>query len=78
MALLHKGDGVLDAQGQVAEMIRQLLVDANQARDVRDDVDAGELATFCVNALSAGAEMADEDAVRRLLGVTLDGLRPPA
>ena len=57
-------------------MIRDLLVAAARDGDVRDDVPADELAGFCVNALRS-AKQRSKAAVRRLVSVVLDGLRPP-
>jgi hypothetical protein len=44
---------------------------------VRDDVAPGELAAYCLHALAAAGGLSSEDAVRRLVRVTVDGLRPP-
>ncbi len=35
-----------------------------------------ELATYCLHALSAAGDLTSRTAVRRLVRVTLDGLRP--
>jgi AcrR family transcriptional regulator len=76
MAVLHRDEQVTGAQAQVQDMIRDLVADAAQAGEVRDDVEPGELATFCVHALTAAGNLSSEDAVRRLVAVTLAGLRP--
>ena len=76
-ALLHRRDEVLDAQAQVVELVRQLILDAQEEGVVRGDLNASELAAFSVSALSAAAAMPGEVAVRRLVAVTLDGLRTP-
>ncbi|MFC3897643.1 TetR/AcrR family transcriptional regulator [Lentzea rhizosphaerae] len=76
MAVLHRDEQVTGAQAQVQDMIRDLVADAAQAGEVRDDVEPGELATFCVHALIAAGNLSSEDAVRRLVAVTLAGLRP--
>lgn len=57
-------------------MIRELLVEGVQTGDVRDDVAPDELAGYCAHALSAAAELPSKAAVRRLVVVTLAGLRP--
>jgi hypothetical protein len=36
----------------------------------------GELATYCLHALTAAGSLPSESAVRRLLTVTMSGLRP--
>jgi len=77
LALLHKGDDVVEAEAEIQQLITQLLADAAAAGLVRDDLDAGALAAYCVHAVSAAAKLPDEEAVRRLVAITLDGLRPP-
>ena len=47
------------------------------AGDVRDDVAPDELASYCLHALAAAGDLPSEDAGRRLVAVTLAGLRPP-
>ena len=44
---------------------------------VRDDVAAGELATYCLSSLAAAGSLPSKAAVRRLVSVTLVGLRTP-
>jgi hypothetical protein len=44
--------------------------------DVRDDVSPDELAGYCLNALAGAGRQRSKAAVRRLVTVTLDGLRP--
>ncbi|MGH2811774.1 MAG: TetR/AcrR family transcriptional regulator, partial [Actinomycetota bacterium] len=45
--------------------------------DIRDDVSPGELATYCLHALAAASSLSSRAEVRRLVQVTLAGLRPP-
>jgi hypothetical protein len=52
------------------------LSDAAAAGHIRDDVAPDELATFCVHALAAAKDLPSEAAVRRVVAVTLAGLRP--
>src|SRR6266540_3854452 len=68
---------VVRAQHQVHQMIRDLLIDAVKTGDVRDDVPPDELATYCVHALTGAGSQRSKTAVRRLVSVTLAGLRPP-
>jgi hypothetical protein len=42
---------------------------------VRDDVPPAELASYCLHALQAASSLSSEAAVRRLVTVTLAGLR---
>ena len=76
-ALLHRGVHVTGAQQQVYDMIRELLTEAAEAGDVRDDVAPDELASYCLHAITAASSLPSEAAVRRLITVTLTGLRPP-
>lgn len=76
-ALLHRGEHVTRAQQQVRDMIRDLLTEAAETGDLRDDVAPDELAGYCLHALTAAGSLPSEAAVRRLVRVTLAGLRPP-
>jgi AcrR family transcriptional regulator len=76
-SFLHRGRHVARAQYRVRNMIRDLLTEAAKTGDVRDDVAPHELATYCIHALSAARSLSSKSAVRRLVAVTLSGLRPP-
>jgi len=58
-------------------MIRELLTEAAASGDVRDDVTPDELASYCLHSLAAARNMQSKAAVRRLVAVTLAGLRRP-
>jgi AcrR family transcriptional regulator len=74
-AFLHRGEHVARAQQQLRDMIRDLLSEAAETGDVRDDVAPEELANYCLHALAAASNLQSEAAVRRLVTVTLAGLR---
>ena len=74
-ALLHRGEHVARAQEQLHEMIRELLSEAAETGDVRDDIAPGELATYCLHALMAAGSLRPRAAVLRLVTVTLSGLQ---
>lgn len=76
-ALLHRGEHVARAQQQLSGFIRDLLADGAVAGDIRDDVAPDELASYCLHALTAASSLPSKAAVRRLVTVTLAGLRPP-
>ena len=76
-ALLHRGVHVVRAQQQVHDMIKDLLIEAAATGDLRDDVAPDELASYCLHALAAASSLPSKAAVRRLVTVTLAGLRPP-
>ena len=76
-ALVHRGEHVARAQQQLSDMIRDLLRKAAETGDLRDDVAPEELASYCLHALTAASILPSKAAVRRLVTVTLAGLRPP-
>jgi AcrR family transcriptional regulator len=75
-AFLHRDERVARAQQQVRKLIQDMLAEAVEVGDVRDDVAPGELASFCLHALNAASGLSSKAAVRRLVAVTLAGLRP--
>ena len=76
VALLHRGEHVARARQQLRDLISDLLADGAEAGTVRSDIDPGELASYCLHALTAAGSLPSEAAVRRLLAVTMSGLRP--
>lgn len=77
-ALLHRGEHVLHAERHLHGFVRDLLAEAAAAGEVRDDVAPDELATYCLHALAAAGGLPSEPAVRRLVAVTVAGLRRPS
>jgi AcrR family transcriptional regulator len=75
-ALLHRDEHVARAQQQLTDMIRDLLTEGAESGDLRDDVGPEELASYCLCALAAASSLPSKAAVRRLVTVTLAGLRP--
>lgn len=75
-ALLHGDKQMSSAEQQLQEMIRNLLDECAASGIVRDDVAPGELASYCLHALTAAGRAPSPAAVRRLVAVTLAGLRP--
>jgi AcrR family transcriptional regulator len=76
-ALMHGDERVARAQQHLRQMLRELLRAAVETGDVRGDVDPDELVGYCLHALTAAGGLPTEAAVRRLVDVTLDGIRPP-
>jgi len=76
-AFLHRDEQVARARQQLRDMIRDLLTEAAETGDVRDDVAPDELASYCLHALAAANSLPTKAAVGRLVAVTLAGLRPP-
>jgi hypothetical protein len=64
------------AQQQLRHLIRDLLTQAAESGDTRDDVTPDELATYCLHALGAASGLPSKPAVRRLVRLTLAGLQP--
>jgi len=75
-ARLHRGEHIIKARHHLHQLIRDLLAEGAVTGDVRNDVAPDELATYCLHALRAASSLASKAAVRRLVAVTLAGLRP--
>jgi AcrR family transcriptional regulator len=75
-ALLHRGAHVARADEQLHHLMMSLVSDAVASGDVRDDMSANEIVTFCLHALSGASRLPTKAAVQRLVAVTLDGIRP--
>ena len=75
-ALLHRGEHVARAQQHLTDIVRELLSEAAETGDVRNDIVPEELAIYCLHALTAARHMQSEAAVLRLVQVTLAGLKP--
>jgi AcrR family transcriptional regulator len=74
--LLHQGEHVARARHQLHAFISDLLAQAAKAGQIRDDVPPGELASYCLHALTAASSLPTQAAARRLACITLAGLRP--
>ena len=74
-ALLHRGAHLTRAQQHVHDLIKNLLTEVATTGNLRDDVAPDELATYCLHALGAASSLPSKAAVRRLVTVTLAGLR---
>ncbi|MFL6124887.1 TetR/AcrR family transcriptional regulator [Actinophytocola sp.] len=77
-AFLHRDEHTAEPKRQLHNLIRDVLTDAASSGHVRDDITPGELAAYCLHALAAAGDLPSKAAVRRLVTVTLTGLRPPA
>ncbi|KAB1143291.1 TetR/AcrR family transcriptional regulator [Streptomyces luteolifulvus] len=75
-AVLHRGDHVDRAERHLLRFVGELLAEGVEAGEVRDDVSPDELAGYCLHALAAAGGLKSRAAVRRLVRVTVDGLRP--
>ena len=77
-ALLHRGEHVARAQQHLNDFMRGLLTECAEAGAVRNDVAPDELANYCLHTLTAASSLPSRAAVRRLVTVTLAGLRSGA
>lgn len=82
-AFLHRGDRLHradagEAARELHEMVRRLIADAASTSSVRTDIAADELTLYCLNALEAASALQSKAAVRRLVNLVIDGLRPLA
>jgi AcrR family transcriptional regulator len=75
-ALLHGGGHIGRAHQHLTRLMEDLLGQAIRSGDVRDDIAPAELAAYCLHALAAAGRLRTAAAVRRLVSVTLAGLRP--
>jgi AcrR family transcriptional regulator len=75
-ALLHRGEHVARAHEQLSDFMRDLLAEGAKAGAVRTDIAPGELADYSLHTLTAAGGLPSKAAVRRLVAVTLSGLRP--
>lgn len=77
-AFLHRdsGDHLAHAHQHLHHMVQDLLTEAAKAGDIRADIPPAELTRYCLSALAAARTLPSEAAVRRLVTVTLAGVRP--
>ena len=72
---LHGADHVGRAERRLATFLREVVKQAAGAGAIRDDISPDELVRYCLRSLGAARGAASKAAVRRLVAVTLDGLR---
>ena len=76
-ALLHRDEQLGTAHAELRRMVSELVAEGAKAGHLRDDVAPDELASYCLHALGAAGTLHSKAAVRRLVKVTLAGLRGP-
>jgi AcrR family transcriptional regulator len=77
-ALLHRSEHMAGAERQLRDFVRDMIIEAADSGQIRTDVNPDELAAYCLNALAAATTSPSRAAVKRLVIVTLSGLRLPA
>lgn len=75
-ALVHRPEHVAPVEERLTELFSDLLAEAAATGNVRDDAPPRELAAYCLHAIAAAGDLDSETAVRRLVEMTLAGLRP--
>lgn len=73
--LMHRGEHVARAERQLRHMVRDLIRDAQEDGGVRADAAPGELVSYCLHALDAARTASSKAAVRRVVDLTLAGMR---
>jgi AcrR family transcriptional regulator len=74
-AFLHRDERMDRAERRLHSMVRDLVAEGVEAGEVRVDVAPGELASYSLHALAAAGRLPSKASVRRLVAVTLAGLR---
>jgi AcrR family transcriptional regulator len=74
--LPHSEDQLAEPHQRLHRLVRDLLDDAAQAGNVRDDIPVDELASYCLHALGAASSLSSAAAVDRLVTLTLSALHP--
>jgi AcrR family transcriptional regulator len=74
-AFLHRDPHVARAERQLQDMIRDIIHAGTANGELRDDVPADELASYCLHAVRGANSVRSRAAVARLVRVTLTGLR---
>jgi AcrR family transcriptional regulator len=75
-AALHHTREVQQPEGQLRDLLASLVAETAAAGTVRSDLPARELASFCVHALTAGADIESVPAVETLVDLVWAGLSP--
>lgn len=74
-AILHSEAELAPAGKQLHALVRGLLEDAAGEGQVRSDVPASELTSFCLHTVTAASSAGSKAALERLVGLMLDGLQ---
>jgi AcrR family transcriptional regulator len=73
--LHHQGRQVARAEEKLSDLIEELIAKAAKAGQVRSDVAAEELTTYCLHALTGAHKLRSRAAVQRLVAVIMDGMQ---
>ena len=73
-ALVHRHPEVADAENRLRGLVADLLNEAAPEELVRTDLGTEVLSAYCLHALGAAGQAADEEQVRSVVRLVLDGL----
>jgi AcrR family transcriptional regulator len=77
-AFLHRPEGAArQARRRIHKLLATLITEATGHDRIRTDLDANELAHFCIHALDAAGDVRSRQSTKRLVEVVLAGLRTP-
>jgi AcrR family transcriptional regulator len=78
VSMLHQGAHLATAQSRLTGFVAELIEQGQAAQELRADMPAAELASYCLHALGAAGASQAPAVTRRLVAVILAGLEPPA
>lgn len=73
--VLHRDEHVSAARHRLRRLLAGVIAEAAAAGSVRDEVSPDELASYALHALGAASEVRSPAAVRRLVTLTMAGMR---
>lgn len=76
--ILHRGRRLSQTEQALHELVAGLLAEASAEGEVRKDIPPKELATYCLHALAAAAQLPSTAAVHRLVQLALSSVRTHA
>jgi AcrR family transcriptional regulator len=72
---LHHSGLLARNEHKLTDMIRELITEAASQREIRTDLPADELTTYCLHALNAASGQRSDAAAKRLVSVIFAGLK---
>jgi AcrR family transcriptional regulator len=74
-AYLHRNEHLAEGRRALHALIRDLVTEAARTGEIRSDVTAEELATYCLHAARAAGHLTSKGEVHKLVMVILSGMR---
>lgn len=75
-SLLHSGGHAAHARKHLTSFVSELIAEGVAAGAVRTDMPPQELAIFCLAAMSGARDSQSDEAIHRLVALTIDALGP--